>query len=49
MGSSGHSTPQGREEVLNILHNTHPGIIKMKSLARSYEWWPKMDANLEEK
>ena len=41
--------PQGREEVLNILHNTHPGIVKMKSLARSYVWWPKMDANLEEK
>ena len=41
--------PQGRDEVLNILHNTHPGIVKMKSLARSYVWWPKMDTNLEEK
>ena len=41
--------PQGREEVLNILHDTHPGIVKMKSLARSYVWWPKMDTNLEEK
>ena len=28
--------PQGREEVLNTLHDTHPGIVKMKSLARSY-------------
>ena len=41
--------PQGREEVLNILHDTHPGIVKMESLARSYVWWPKMDTNLEEK
>ena len=41
--------PQGREEVLNILHDTHPRIVKMKSLARSYVWWPKMDTNLEEK
>ena len=40
---------QGREEVLNILHDTHSGIVKMKSLARSYVWWPKMDTNLEEK
>ena len=28
--------PQGRDEVLNILHDTHPGKVKMKSLARSY-------------
>ena len=41
--------PQGREEVLNILHDTHPGIVKMKSLARSYVRWPKVDTNLEEK
>ena len=41
--------PPGREEVLNILHGTHPGIVKMKSLARSYVWWRIMDAKLEEK
>ena len=28
--------PQGREEVLNILHDTHPGRVKMRSLARKY-------------
>ena len=41
--------PQGREEVLKVLHESHPGIVRMKSLARSYVWWPKMDARLEEK
>ena len=41
--------PQGREEILNIFQDTHPRIVKMKSLARSFVWWPKMDTNLEEK
>ena len=49
MRSLCHSTPQGREEVLNTLQDTHPGIVKMKSLARSNVWWPQMDTNLEEK
>ncbi|XP_015749841.1 PREDICTED: uncharacterized protein K02A2.6-like [Acropora digitifera] len=41
--------PQGREEVLNVLRESHPGIVSMKRLARSYVWWPKMDTRLEEK
>ena len=31
------------------LHDSHPGISRMKSLARSYVWWPHMDKDLEEK
>jgi hypothetical protein len=35
--------------VVEELHETHPGICKMKSLTRSYVWWPNMDNDLENK
>ena len=36
-----------RDALPKELHESHPGISRMKSLARSHIWWPKMDAEIE--
>jgi hypothetical protein len=36
-----------RKRVLSELHESHPGIVKMKSLARQYFWQPRTDKDIE--
>ena len=39
--------PQYQEVVLQLLHEGHPGMSRMKSLAKLHVWWPSIDENIE--
>jgi hypothetical protein len=35
--------------ILDELHEGHPGMSRMKSLGRSFVWWPGFDADVEDR
>jgi len=38
--------PSSRESVLKQLHKGHPGIERMRSIARQYVYWPNVDEDV---
>lgn len=36
-----------QSRIIKQLHQAHPGIVRMKALARSYVYWPDIDEHIE--
>jgi len=39
--------PKYQDQLLEQLHRSHPGIVRMKALARLHVWWPNIDQAIE--
>ncbi len=41
--------PCGHQQIVDEIHETHPVVSRMKSLARSFVWGPSMNQDVENK
>jgi predicted aspartyl protease len=39
--------PSLRTQILNLFHDFHPGIAKMRQIMRQFVWWPGMDMSIQ--
>ena len=47
MGNPSCQSTEAKRQVSGRVAQEHPGIIRMKSIARSYMWWPQINKQLE--
>ena len=40
--------PVHQTKVLEELHCTHPGMVRMKGLGGAHVWWPNIDQQIEQ-
>jgi hypothetical protein len=36
-----------RKQILNMLHESHTGVVKMNAFAQIYFWWPGIDSDIK--
>ena len=36
-----------KTKVITMLHQSHRGVVRMKTMARLYVWWPNIEASVE--